>query len=224
MRLVTLNYKLVKTLDPLHLEMSLQMALLDKRFHLASLTIAASYRGIRTRRELTNLLGERKRAILFLQKFVKKRQARLRHEKKQTAAALLIQRVSRGHLVAKHYIRERGDISIMATLKRFRDMKTEIGTQLSNLIRFYWKCYKRKKDKKKKKKKGKKGKKGGKKQGSFSKTMTLPTTPARANSLYSASSKGTASPNKPGAAGSAAKPGVAGKANGKSGNKDKVTA
>jgi len=199
------------------------MALLDKRFHLASLTIAASYRGIRTRRELTNLLRKRKRAILFIQKFAKKRMARLRHEKKQTEAALLIQRVCRGHLVAKHYIRERGDISIMATLKRFRDMKTEIGTQLSNLIRFYWKCYKRKKDKKKKKKKGKKGKKS-KKQGSFSKTMTLPATPSRANSLYSASSKGTASPSKPGAAGSAAKPGAAGKANAKSGNKDKVTA
>ena len=78
--LVSLNYKLVKTLDPLHLEMSLQSALLDKRFHLASLTIAAAYRGIRTRRALTNLLRTRKQAILFIQDFVRKRQARLRKE------------------------------------------------------------------------------------------------------------------------------------------------
>jgi len=46
----------------------------------------------------------------------------------------------------------------MATLKQFRDMKHDIGTQLSNLLRLVWKCYKRKKEKKKKKKKGKKGK------------------------------------------------------------------
>ena len=37
-------------------------------------------------------------------------------------------------------------------------MKHDIGTQLSNLLRLVWKCYKRKKEKKKKKKKGKKGK------------------------------------------------------------------
>jgi len=77
---LSLNYKLVKTLDPLHLEMSLQSALLDKRFHLAPLTIAAAYRGIRTRRALTNLLRTRKQAILFIQNFVRKRQARLRKE------------------------------------------------------------------------------------------------------------------------------------------------
>ena len=50
---VALNYKLAKMLDPLHLELSFQMALLDKRFHLASLTIAAAYRGLRTRRHLS---------------------------------------------------------------------------------------------------------------------------------------------------------------------------
>ena len=85
-----------------------------------------------------------------------------------------MQRYGRGHLVSKHYIRQRGDIAIMATLKPFRDMKTEIGTQLSNLLRLVWKCYKRKKEKKKKKKKGKKGKKGkGSKKLDPSKTMQL---------------------------------------------------
>jgi len=63
---IGLNYKLVKTMDPMHLEMSYQMALLDKRFHLASLSIASAYRGIRTRRALTNLLGKRKAAILMV--------------------------------------------------------------------------------------------------------------------------------------------------------------
>lgn len=61
----------------------------------------------------------------------------------------------------------------MATLRPFRDMKTEIGTQLSNLIRFLWRVYKRKKDKKKKKKK-KKGKGKKKANKDLSKTMTLP--------------------------------------------------
>ena len=37
-------------MNPLHLEMAYGMALIDKRFHLASLTIAACYRGIMTRR------------------------------------------------------------------------------------------------------------------------------------------------------------------------------
>ena len=61
----------------------------------------------------------------------------------------------------------------MATLSTFRDMKTEIGTQLSNLLRFLWKVYKRKKEKKKKKKKGKgkKGKGKGTKKLDMSKTM-----------------------------------------------------
>ena len=79
---VALNYKLAKMLDPLHLELSFQMALLDKRFHLASLTIAAAYRGIRTRRHLSQVLKARKVAILFIQSFVKKRLARLRLEKR----------------------------------------------------------------------------------------------------------------------------------------------
>lgn len=77
-------------MNPLHLELSFQMALLDKRFHLASLTIAATYRGIRTRRQLSIVLGERKRAILYLQGFIRRRQARLRLEKMQNEAALLL--------------------------------------------------------------------------------------------------------------------------------------
>ena len=60
---MALNYKLAKQMDPLHLELSFQMALLDKRFHLASLTIAAAYRGIRTRRKLSFVLKMRKKAI-----------------------------------------------------------------------------------------------------------------------------------------------------------------
>ena len=46
------------------------------------------------------------------------------------------------------------------SLKTFRDMKTEIGVQLSNLIRFYWKVYLRKKENAKKKKKKATTKKG----------------------------------------------------------------
>ena len=96
----------------------------------------------------------------------------------------------------------------MATLKPFRDMKTEIGTQLSNLLRFIWKIYKRKKEKKKKKKKGKKGKgKKGSKKLDASKTMQL--TPGKSFNATGSS----AAPSKGGntgkaAAGSATKPGA----------------
>ena len=162
------------------------MALLDKRFHLASLTIAAAYRGLSTRRQLSAVLKARKAAILYIQDFVRRRQARHRLESQQHAAALLLQRYARGHLVSKHYIRQRGDIAIMATLKPFRDMKTEIGTQLSNLVRFLWKVYKRKKEKKKKKKKGKKGKKGKNKKLDASKTMAI--TPTKSFGTASVSS------------------------------------
>lgn len=107
----------------------------------------------------------------------------MRLEKTQHEAALLLQRYARGHLVSKHYIRQRGDIAIMATLQPFRDMKTEIGTQLSNLIRFLWRVYKRTKEKKKKKKKGKKGKgKKGKAKLDPSKTVALPS-PTRSMSM-----------------------------------------
>ena len=63
---VAVNAKLVQTMDPLHLELSYQMALLDKRFHLASLTIAAAYRGLRTRRNLRRILFNRKWAVLTI--------------------------------------------------------------------------------------------------------------------------------------------------------------
>ena len=123
---------------------------------------------------------------------------------KQHAAALILQRYGRGHLVSKHYIRQRGDIAIMATLKSFRDMKTMIGIQLSNLLRFYWKVYKRKKDKKKKKKKGK-GKKGKGKKLAGSKTMSLTMgSPSRSNSLATPVKSGA----KAGTTGSAAKSGA----------------
>ena len=93
----------------------------------------------------------------------------------------------------------------MATLKPFRDMKTEIGTQLSNLLRFIWKVYKRKKEKKKKKKKGKKGKKGkGSKKLDPSKTMQL--TPGK--SLNATVSSATSSKGGTGKAAAAAKPGA----------------
>ena len=48
----------------------------------------------------------------------------------------------------------------MASLKELRDKKIELGTILSNKLRFVYNCYKRRKEKKKKKKKkGKKKKK-----------------------------------------------------------------
>ena len=77
----------------------------------------------------------------------------------------MIQKYSKGHLVSKRYIKQRGEISIDNTLQHFRDMKRDLGTVLSNLVRFHWRVHLRIKKKKaaKKKKgatKGKKGKKG----------------------------------------------------------------
>ena len=89
----------------------------------------------------------------------------------QDKAALIVQRYCRGHFVAKRFLKARGDISMAASLKTFRDMKHEIGTMLSNQIRFYWKVYLRKKENKKKKKK--KGTKKGKKSTLSTKGSTI---------------------------------------------------
>ena len=132
---------------------------MDKRFHLASLRIAACYRGIKTRRTMTNLLRMRKHAVWLIQMFVRRRIKKMRLRKEQEAAALTIQRFCKGYTVNKRYAKQLGDISIMNTLKVFRDMKEQFGVTLSNLLRFHWKVYLRvKKKKAAKKKKGKKGK------------------------------------------------------------------
>jgi len=87
--------------------------------------------------------------------------------------------------VSKRYIREWGDINIMAFLKPFREMKEQLGHQLSNLVRLHWNIYKRvkkkKADKKKKTAKGKKGKKGAKRTISDQKSFTLAAPIVKAN-------------------------------------------
>ena len=84
----------------------------------------------------------------------------LRDRKAKTESCYLLQKYCRGYLVTKRYIKQRGDISIMSSLRELREMKHQMGTHLSNLLRFVWRCYWKKKLKKKKKKKGKgKGKK-----------------------------------------------------------------
>ena len=88
--LVSVNAKLVQNMDPLHLELSYQMALLDKRFHLASLTIAAAYRGLRTRRHLRKILANRKWAVLTIQRIMRKLMADQRLKRDKITATLLV--------------------------------------------------------------------------------------------------------------------------------------
>ena len=85
-----MNAKLVQTMDPLHLELSYQMALLDKRFHLASLTIAAAYRGLRTRRHLRKILAKRKWAVVTIQRIIRKLLADQRLKRAKIASTLLV--------------------------------------------------------------------------------------------------------------------------------------
>ena len=97
-----------------------------------------------------------------------------RKRKAETESCLLLQKYCRGYLVTKRYIKQRGDISIMSSLRELREMKHQMGTHLSNLLRFVWRCYWKKKLKKKKKKKGKgKGKKK-KVDANLSQTMQIP--------------------------------------------------
>ena len=141
--IVSLSHKLAERMDPLHLELSYQMALLDKRFHLAALKIAACYRGIRTRRKLKQVLAKRKWAIFALQNAVRRRIKRLRMAAIQNKAALLLQRYCRGHLVGKKFIKQWGDIRIATSLVPFNEMKIKLGHQLSNMLRLAWRIYKR---------------------------------------------------------------------------------
>ena len=70
---LTLSYKVVQTFDSNELEYAFYTALLDKRLHVASLTIAACWRGIRQRRYLKDTIQKRKWAIRYLQRFYKVR-------------------------------------------------------------------------------------------------------------------------------------------------------
>lgn len=115
-RIVCLSHKLAERMDPLHLELSYQMALLDKRFHLASLQIAAIYRGIKTRRRLRQVLVKRKWAIFTLQNAIRRRIKRFRLAANQNKAALLLQRYCKSHLVSKRFIKQWGDIRIATSL------------------------------------------------------------------------------------------------------------
>ena len=63
---VSLNFKQIKSMDALKLEMAYQCAFLDKKLHMASMVIAACYRGIVTRRRLKAVLARRKTAIFFI--------------------------------------------------------------------------------------------------------------------------------------------------------------
>ena len=186
--LVAVNAKLVQTMDPLHLELSYQMALLDKRFHLASLTIAAAYRGLRTRRHLRKILANRKWAVLTIQRIMRKLMADQRLKRDKITATLLVQRYCRGHLVSKRWIQKVGDIRIDATLKQFYDIKKHNELSIRYLLWYIYKKYKKRKEKKKKKK-GKKGKKGKgvkKSSSSASNTTSMQSTLGRANSLSTA--------------------------------------
>ena len=96
----------------------------------------------------------------------------------------------------KRYLKQRGDISIMASLKDLRDIKHEMSVRLVNLLRFVWRCYWKKKLKKKKKKKGKGKGKGKKKSVDSGLSQTMK--PERKGSIMVPNKKadGTPSPNK----------------------------
>lgn len=78
----------------------------------------------------------------------------------------------------------------MASLKELHDKRLEFGNHLSNLLRFIWRCYWKKKQKKKKKK----GKKGKKKKANkdLSKTMDIsPNKNPLGSSMSNSKGKGT---------------------------------
>ena len=81
--------------------------------------------------------------------------------------ATLIQRYSKGYLVAKHYIHILGDVAIDYSLLSLKAMTDKIGLWLALRIAVMWRTFKKikaikkkRKADKKKKGKGKKKKKG----------------------------------------------------------------
>ena len=130
-------------MDALHLELSYRMLRLEQRMSQSATRIACIYRGLKTRRQLREVLKARKSATLFIQANIRRRILKRRKVERERAAAILIQRYSRGHLVTKKFIHMIGDISIDKTLRRFKTMKQEIAAQLAKSIYFYWKIYKR---------------------------------------------------------------------------------
>lgn len=61
---ISLSGKLMQKLDPIQFEMAYRMSLLEKKFHLAQISISACWKGTRTRRILRFLFTTRKWAII----------------------------------------------------------------------------------------------------------------------------------------------------------------
>ena len=84
---VSLSGKVVRNLNPLQFEMALAMTLVDKKMHLAQMSIAACWRGIIVRRVLREEKRKRYRTIITIQRFFRRKAKQFREEKEQNFAA-----------------------------------------------------------------------------------------------------------------------------------------
>lgn len=85
-----LSQKLLQKMDTVQLEMAFVLALLDKKMHLAQISIAAIWKGIRTRRILRFLHMNRRWAIKKIQSFMTRRIRAKRLAFEQDKAAALV--------------------------------------------------------------------------------------------------------------------------------------
>mmetsp|Transcript_13822 Transcript_13822/g.17501 ORF Transcript_13822/g.17501 Transcript_13822/m.17501 type:complete len:161 (+) Transcript_13822:1313-1795(+) len=157
--------------------MAFAMALLDKKMYLAQISIAACWKGIRTRRMLRSISRRRRAAIWTITNFVRRKMAIIKRKKAQQAASVIVQKYCRGYLVAQRFIRVRAQISINASLSTLKKQRDDFGSHLCNLLRFHWRVFLRVKKNKaeaeeKKKAAAKKGKKGAKKGTTATKNAT----------------------------------------------------
>lgn len=88
--IVKLSQKLLQKMDTVQLEMAFVLALLDKKMHLAQISIAAIWKGIRTRRILRFLHMNRRWAIKKIQSFMTRRIRAKRLAFEQDKAAALV--------------------------------------------------------------------------------------------------------------------------------------
>lgn len=103
--------------------MAYRLAGLDKQFELAACRIQAIVRSIMTRRKTRRMILARKRAMIFMQCYIRSRLLARKKRAKRELAATIVARFCKGYLVTKRFVKARGSISIDQTLKPLKEMR-----------------------------------------------------------------------------------------------------
>ena len=142
---LSLSPHLVEAMDVLNLEMAFRMMRFEQVMDSAATKIQSVYKAVKTRRMFSALIERRRSGMFIFAVRIKLKVMRRRKEKERQQAAQMIQKFCKGYLVAKRFLKIKGDIAIDKSLSHFRRMKEKIGRQLARSLTYVWRLYKAKK-------------------------------------------------------------------------------